>query len=123
MNIPHVKIERRVFHPINACPPPFPQAHPLVHFIYVQMLNERMSRAEVARRAGLAVATMISWWKAPNKKGKGGIAIQNLEAALGVFGYALKPTPLQDQTIAPPKRKRKTGPQKNFTLIPLEKLP
>ena len=87
------------------------------------MLNERMSRAEVARRAGLSNHTLSSWWKTPAKNEKGGIAIQNLEAALGVFGYTLKPTPIQDQTIAPPKRKRKTGPQKNFTFIPLEKLP
>ena len=82
------------------CPAPMPNAHPVVHFLWAQMRIEGMSRRELQRRAGLSPNTMRGWWYPALKVGRrqyhGGIDLNNLEAALGVFGYTLKPTPKRE---------------------------
>ncbi len=88
------------------CPPPAPAAHPLVHFLWVQMRAEDISRDELERRAGLGQGALRLWWypartvRKSGRQPKGGILINNLEAALGVFGYSLKPTPQREEKSA-----------------------
>jgi transcriptional regulator with XRE-family HTH domain len=64
-------------------------AHPFTRFLYLQLMAEGISRDALAERAGLGHQTLRQWFREP-----GGIILQNLEAALGVFGYGLRIEPI-----------------------------
>lgn len=64
---------------------PVRNAHPLVHLLHRQLLIERMSQRELARRTGIARRTLSDWWL------KGAVPnIMNMDACLQVFNLKLK---------------------------------
>lgn len=69
---------------------PVETAHHLVKFLDLHRRLERLTRNELAHRAGLGKNTLNDWWM-----GKKAPDLRSLELALEVFGYELKPTPMR----------------------------
>lgn len=76
--------------------------HPLVVALDRFRQREALSWAELERQAGIGSGVMHAW-----RHGQGAITLQNLEAALGVVGYGLRPTLLFNLPAG--------GPQRAFT--------
>ncbi len=92
------------------------RAHPLVRFLFAEMIRQNTSLAEVAQRSGVSRES-ISAWRYNRQPDLG-----NLEAALRVLDYELRPVLVGDDdqvsledrlrlagfkvTWAPPKRGR-----------------
>lgn len=69
--------------------PPHPNAHHLIKFIYVQMMLQGMTAAELDRRSGVPARTIKEWFSA--RRGYSP-RIVHLETCLQVLGFRLKPT-------------------------------
>lgn len=73
------------------CNPPGAKADPIIRFIYVQLVVEKITRAELARVSGVPAASIYEWWV--------GASTPNIVQArnmLQVLGYGLKATELEE---------------------------
>jgi hypothetical protein len=67
---------------------PRPGVHYLIHFIWIQMVANNMTRKELAEKSGVPESSIKEWFYAGVNP-----QLKLIEACLGVFGYNyLKPT-------------------------------
>jgi transcriptional regulator with XRE-family HTH domain len=69
-----------------------PLAHPIVKFIWDEILKQRISPEFVAFKAGISVTTLRKW-KYPNRSP----CITHIESVLNVLGYDLTMCLLSDE--------------------------
>lgn len=62
-----------------------PQAHPLVKFVFTEMIRQQVTYCDLVDRAGVDRNTIRAWRtrNSPN--------LTNIEAVLNVLGYDIKP--------------------------------
>jgi transcriptional regulator with XRE-family HTH domain len=63
--------------------------NPTVRFLFEEMLRKRVSMRVVSKRSGISRSALQHWLKGETEP-----TIGNMEAALNVIGYTLKPTEL-----------------------------
>ena len=64
--------------------PPSPSVHPIIKWIWCEIVRQDVSLMSVAKRAGFNSKTLRNWWS-----GKRSPALSDVEAVVNALGYDL----------------------------------
>ncbi|MDE2107328.1 MAG: helix-turn-helix transcriptional regulator [Patescibacteria group bacterium] len=71
--------------------PPAESAHHLVKFIDLQMIAQKITRNELARRSGVPKTAMKEWFRGRREPG-----LRKIMKVLAALGYDVKPVPIRE---------------------------